>query len=132
LTGVSYLIGSDLAGKGLAAAGQIATITNMARYAVFRGRTLAGAVTNLNAVLVAQSLLTGFATLFIGRFDTKTQTLTYVNTGQDAGLILRAATGRVEAMPTTGPCSAYPWVPSTPKCPFPWNGVMFWYSSRTA
>jgi PAS domain S-box-containing protein len=101
--GISHLVVGDLAGKGLAAAGQIATVTNMLRFAVLNGRTLAGPVTSLNATLADGGLLSGFATLFVGRYDAGSRVLTYVNCGQDAGLILRAASGEVEALPPTGP-----------------------------
>ena len=93
----------DVAGKGLAAAAQVATVRNMVRYAVYRSRTLAGAITNLNDVLVAQGLLTGFATLFVGTFDSAAQTLTYVNCGQEPGLVRRGITGEIEPLLPTGP-----------------------------
>ena len=93
----------DVAGKGLAAAAQVATVRNMVRYAVFRGRTLAGAITNLNAVLVEQGLLTGFATLFIACYDSVAHTLSYVNCGQEPGLLRRGTTGEIEPLLPTGP-----------------------------
>jgi len=101
--GCTALVVGDLSGKGLAAAAQVATVRNMVRYAVFRSRTLAGALTNLNAVLVEQGLLTGFATLFVGAYEDAEHTLTYVNCGQEPGLIRRAASGAVEQLLPTGP-----------------------------
>ena len=99
----TFLVVGDLSGKGLAAASQVATVRNMLRFALYNGRTLAAPVARLSDTLAVNGLLTGFATLFVGRYDAGTRTLTYVNCGQDAGLILRAATGRVEALPPTGP-----------------------------
>ncbi len=101
--GVTFLVVGDLSGKGLAAASQVATVRNMLRFALYNGRTLAGPVTTLGRTLVENDLLTGFATLFVGRFDAHTNLLSYVNCGQDAGLVLRAATGQVEELPATGP-----------------------------
>lgn len=101
--GVTFLVVGDLSGKGLAAASQVATVRNMLRFALYNGHALAHPVTALNRTLVENNLLTGFATLFVGRFDAHTRLLSYVNCGQDAGLILRAATGQVEDLPPTGP-----------------------------
>lgn len=101
--GVTFLVVGDLSGKGLAAASQVATVRNMLRFALYNGRTLAGPVTTLGRTLVENDLLTGFATLFVGRFDAHTNRLSYVNCGQDAGLVLRAATGQIEELPATGP-----------------------------
>ena len=101
--GVTFLVVGDLSGKGLAAASQVATVRNMLRFALYNGRSLAGPVTTLSRTLVENDLLTGFATLFVGRFDAHTSLLSYVNCGQDAGLVLRAATGQIEELPATGP-----------------------------
>ena len=101
--GVTFLIVGDLSGKGLAAASQVATVRHMLRFALHNGQTVAGAVTALNRTLADHDLLTGFATLFVGRYDAYTRQLCFVNCGQDAGLILRAATGEIETMPPTGP-----------------------------
>ena len=101
--GITFLAVGDLSGKGLAAASQVATVRNMLRFALYNGRSVAGPVTTLSRTLAENDLLTGFATLFVGRFDAHTNLLTYVNCGQDAGLILRAATGQVEPLPPTGP-----------------------------
>jgi serine phosphatase RsbU (regulator of sigma subunit) len=59
-------------------------------------------VTTLNRVLSEQDLLTGFATLFVGAYDQAARTLTYVNCGQEPGLVWRAATGGVEYLSPTG------------------------------
>lgn len=101
--GVTFLVVGDLSGKGLAAASQVATVRNMLRFALYNGHTLAGPMTTLGRTLVENDLLTGFATLFVGRFDANTSLLSYVNCGQDAGLVLRGATGEVEELASTGP-----------------------------
>ncbi len=102
--GCTALVVADLSGKGLAAASEVAIVRNMLRYAVYAsGTTLAQAVTTLNHTLVEHHLLTGFATLFVALYDQNTHTLTYVNCGQEPGLVWRRATGQVEELCTTGP-----------------------------
>jgi serine phosphatase RsbU (regulator of sigma subunit) len=80
--GCTALTVFDLAGKGIAAASQVATVRNMLRYALHTGATVADAVTTLNRVLVEQELLTGFATMFVGVYDEASCTLTYANCGR--------------------------------------------------
>lgn len=101
--GATFLVVGDLSGKGLAAASQVAIVRNMLRFALYNGRTLAGPVSTLSRTLTDHDLLTGFATLFVGRYEASERLLSYVNCGQDAGLILRGATGQVEPLPPTGP-----------------------------
>jgi serine phosphatase RsbU (regulator of sigma subunit) len=75
----------------------------MLRFALHSDGPLAEALTKLNRVLAEQDLLSGFATLFVGVYDSQAGTLSYVNCGQEPGLIWRAATGQVEMLPPTGP-----------------------------
>jgi serine phosphatase RsbU (regulator of sigma subunit)/CheY-like chemotaxis protein len=100
--GRTALVVGDLTGKGLAAAAQVATVRNMLRYALYRSRTIAGAVQSLNALLSEQHLLTDFSTLFVGVYDSATGALRYVNCGQEPALVRRAA-GLVEHLAPTGP-----------------------------
>lgn len=102
--GCYALVVADLSGKGLAAASQVATVRHMLRTLLYlRGTTLAQAVTALNEMLAEHNLLEGFSTLFVGAYDVNQRSLTYVNAGQEPGLLLRKATGQVEEMPPTGP-----------------------------
>ena len=101
--GVTFLVVGDLSGKGLAAASQVAIVRNMLRFALYNGRSLSGPVTTLSRTLVDNDLLTGFATLFVGRYEAVSRQFSYVNCGQDAGLVLRAASGQVQPLPPTGP-----------------------------
>jgi len=101
--GCTALVVGDLAGKGLAAASQVATVRNMLRYALYRARTISGALDGLNALLAEQGLLTGFATLFVGAFDGAAGKLTYANCGQEPALVRRAGGGPVELLAPTGP-----------------------------
>lgn len=99
--GCTALVVGDLSGKGLAAAQQVAMVRNMLRYAIYRARTLTGALEGLNALLAEQDLLSGFCTLFVGTYDSGSGTLTYVNCGQEPAL-LRRCNGTVEPLLATG------------------------------
>ena len=100
---------ADLAGKGLSAARQVALVRNQLRFALYtaadlgRDGALAAAVGRLNGVLARHALLADFVTLFVGVWDDAASTLTYVNAGQEPGLIWRAASGEVEMLAPTGP-----------------------------
>lgn len=102
-TGCTALVVADLSGKGLAAAAQVATVRNMLRLALYTGNTIREAITILHNTLVEHHLLSGFATLFVGMYDENERTLTYVNCGQEPGLLWRRATQEVEALVPTGP-----------------------------
>lgn len=102
------LVVADLSGKGLDAASQVSLIRNQLRYALYiadldTSGGLADVVSKLNSVLVKHELLTGFATLIVAVWDAAINTLTYVNCGQEPGLIWRASSGMVEKMYPTGP-----------------------------
>jgi len=103
--GVYALVVGDLSGKGLAAATQVSIVRNMLRYALYTSPTIADAITGLNNTIVARELLTGFATVFAGRYDTRTRELTYVNCGQEPALISRSHEGgrTVECLSPTSP-----------------------------
>ena len=98
---VVFAVG-DLSGKGLAAASQVATVRNMLRYSLYRTLRLNEAVRELNDTVVANELLTGFATLFVGVYDRPSRTLTYLSCGHDPGLVRRADGGAVELLPPDG------------------------------
>jgi PAS domain S-box-containing protein len=100
---LTCLVVADLSGKGLAAASQVAAVKNMLRFALHSDGSLAAAVTRLNQVLAEQQLLTGFATMFVGMYDAGAAVLSYVNCGQEPGLVWRAATSAVEPLSSTGP-----------------------------
>ena len=100
--GCTALVVGDVSGKGLAAAAQVGTVRNMLRYALYRSRTVVGAIQSLNSLLAEQRLLAGFATLFVAVYDSGVRTLTYVNCGQEPALVRRAA-GPVELLAPTGP-----------------------------
>ncbi len=102
-TTCTALVVGDLSGKGLAAAAQVSTVRNMLRATLYLGQSIAEAVINLNDILADNTLLTGFATLFVGVYDASSGLLRYVNCGQEPGLVRRASTGQVEMLDPTGP-----------------------------
>jgi PAS domain S-box-containing protein len=97
------LVVGDVSGKGLAAAAQVATVRNMLRAFLYSKSTLETAVSDLNHVISVNALLSGFATLFVGCYDTVSGELSYVNCGQEPALIRRADDCRVEMLIPTGP-----------------------------
>jgi serine phosphatase RsbU (regulator of sigma subunit) len=100
--GAYALVVGDLSGKGLAAAAQVATVRNMLRYALLNSGSLAEPLERLNRTLARNGLLVGFATLFVGRFDAASKILTYVNCGQEPGIV-RHGGGGVDYLAPTGP-----------------------------
>ncbi len=101
--GCYALVVGDLSGKGLAAAAQVAVVRNMLRFALYTAPTISEAVTRLNSILIANNLLSGFATLVVVTFDLGMRTLTYVSCGQEPALLRRTAGGDVTELPPTGP-----------------------------
>jgi PAS domain S-box-containing protein len=92
----------DLSGKGLAAAAQVATIRNMLRYSLYRTPSLGQAISELNRTIVAHDLLTGFATLFVGIYESGSRRLTYLSCGHDPSLLRRASGGEIALLPPVG------------------------------
>jgi serine phosphatase RsbU (regulator of sigma subunit) len=101
--GCTALCVFDLSGKGLRAAAAVATVRNSVRFAVYNGLTISAALTNVNRTLVEHGLIDGFATLFLGVYDERCRSLTYVNCGQEPGLIRRAGSAEIELLMPTGP-----------------------------
>ena len=102
-SGVYALVVGDVAGKGLAAATQVSALRNMVRYALFRSRTLSGAIEQLNIMLTTQELLQGFASMFVGLYNTERRTLTYVSCGHEPVLLHRAKDGSLIELGACGP-----------------------------
>jgi len=92
-----------MAGKGLAAASQVAMVRNILRYALLNAATVSEGVENANRTIAAHEMLLGFATLFVACYDAQSQLLSYVNYGQEAGVLIRASDTVIEALPATGP-----------------------------
>lgn len=91
------LVIGDVSGKGLVAATQVATIQNMLRFAMASIPDLGTAISELNKIVVDQSLLAGFATAFAGIYDAHDGSLTYVSCGHEAPILLKAD-GEIEEL----------------------------------
>lgn len=100
--GCTALVVGDLSGKGLAAASEVATVRNMVRYALYSSSTVADAIAGVDHVLAERNLLRGFSTLFVGVYDAAARSLTYVNCGQEPGLLWRKANGEINYLLPTG------------------------------
>jgi PAS domain S-box-containing protein len=96
------LIVGDLSGKGLAAAAQVSTVRNMLRAFLYSLPTVEEAVRELNRILVQNSLITGFTTLFVGLYDSESCLLRYVSCGQEPALVRRRGTQTIEFLEETG------------------------------
>lgn len=96
------LIIGDVSGKGLLAASQVAAIQNMLRFAICASPTLSSAISDLNRVAISQDLLIGFATMFVGIYDSASQLLTYISCGHEPAL-MRATDGDVVELINSGP-----------------------------
>lgn len=96
------LIIGDVSGKGLAAACQVSTVQNMLRYALCARDSVSAAVTEMNAIVTAQNLLDGFATLFVGVYNNVSRTLSYASCGHEPSLIRRIS-GEIEHLDSCGP-----------------------------
>lgn len=98
------LVLGDVCGKGLAAAAQVSMLRNMLRYALYSRQDLQQAVSELNSVLIANSLLDAFATLFVAVVNTKSQTFEYVSCGHPAAMVVRRSLpNQIELLTQTGP-----------------------------
>ncbi len=96
------LVIGDVSGKGLAAAGQLATVRNSLRTSLYFHRTPAEALTMINQTLTVHELLNGFVTVFAGVYDALTGCLTFSSCGHEPALLRRSATGSVERLSTAG------------------------------
>jgi len=99
----TWLVVGDVSGKGLDAAVEVATVRNMLRFALFNGRTVAGPVAALNRTLAQNGLISGFASLFVAKYESGWRRLTFVNCGQDDGLLLHSDISHVTHLAPTGP-----------------------------
>jgi serine phosphatase RsbU (regulator of sigma subunit) len=101
------LVVADLAGKGLKAASQVGMVRYLLRALLYTCGDAKGgvekAVTQLNTILAEQNLITGFATLFAGVFDTRDRSLSYVCCGQEPALHYDRRSSETVQLSATGP-----------------------------
>ena len=94
----------DVSGKGLVAAAQLSSLRNMLRATLYRDDVaLAPAISQLNGVIAQHRLLSGFATLFVGIYDSAKRKLTYVSCGHEPAILLRSGGGKPRVLQPTGP-----------------------------
>jgi len=97
------LVVADVAGKSVPAALLMATFQASLRTLAAAPTTLTELVAGLNRYACAHSLGgLRFTTAFLGEFDPKTGTLTYVNAGHNAPVLRRVAAG-IERLEAGGP-----------------------------
>jgi serine phosphatase RsbU (regulator of sigma subunit)/PAS domain-containing protein len=99
----TVLVVGDMSGKGLAAAAQVSTVRNMLRAFLYSHLDIDSAVAELNRVISRNELISGFATLMVGVFDTASGTFQYVICGQEPVLIRRLQSGAIEFLEATSP-----------------------------
>ena len=97
------LVVADLAGKGLKAASQVAVVRYSLRTLLYTSNSVEAAVTELNRILAEQGLISGFATLFVGVYDSDSRSLTYVCCGQEPALHYDSRSESTELLTATGP-----------------------------
>lgn len=96
-----HLALGDVSGKGLGAAMLMIALRAAVR-AHWATGSLAEATTRINATFHQNVPDDKYATFFIGRLDTTTGRLTYVNAGHNRPLLIRAAAGQWEALACGG------------------------------
>ncbi len=91
--GAEGLVIADVVDKGIAASLLMASLQASLRILVSESDDPAEVVGRLNSVFSHSIRLTQFVTLFLGRFDPRTRTLTYTNAGHNPPLLVRAQAG---------------------------------------
>lgn len=87
-SGLIGMVIGDVSGKGVQAAVRTAQAKYSLRAFASENPEPASVVDRLNSLLVAESDLDGFVTLFYGVLDTSKRTLCYVNAGHEPPLLL--------------------------------------------
>jgi serine phosphatase RsbU (regulator of sigma subunit) len=93
----------DVSGKGVPAALFMAVTQTVIRLVMHDGRDLQAEIERANDLLFVNNREMMFATLFCGVLDGVNGQLSYCNCGHNPPLVLRAADGRCEMLPASGP-----------------------------
>ncbi len=96
------LVIADVAGKGVPAALIMASVRAMLHTLLLEDRELQDVIASVNRALLETTQVSRFVTAVYGVFDPAAATLTYVNCGHNAPLIVRAH-GTVEVLDKGGP-----------------------------
>jgi len=96
------IVVGDVSGKGLAAAGQLATVRNSLRMSLYQNRSASISVGSLNTILTSHGLIAGFVTAFVSIYSSADKTLSYTSCGHEPALVLRKNDGAVEILQADG------------------------------
>jgi sigma-B regulation protein RsbU (phosphoserine phosphatase) len=96
----------DVAGKGMSASLLMASLQASLRTLAPEHGSPAEVAQRLNSLFVHNIHLTTFVTLFLGRLDPRTRTLTYCNAGHNPPLLYRAQTNGREPLTWLRPTGA--------------------------
>ncbi len=92
---------ADIAGKGMPASLQMASLRSALRVHCSSGRTAREIIEETNRVFVRDTLTGEFATVFFGVIDPQTGVLEYLDAGHNPPFLVRR--GRIEPLQVTGP-----------------------------
>jgi serine phosphatase RsbU (regulator of sigma subunit) len=96
------LVVGDVTDKGMPAALFMAVSRSVVRASLIGAASLANGITRANRLISADSTNGMFITLFCGRLDPASGTLTYVNAGHNPPLLYRAADDSLTELGRTG------------------------------
>ncbi len=99
--GSAAILIADVMGKGMPASMLMASLQASLRIIVPESNEPAEILQRVNRIFCHNIRLTKFVTLFLGRYDEETRTLTYANAGHNPPAILRSD-GCLELLPPTG------------------------------
>jgi phosphoserine phosphatase RsbU/P len=99
---IAFTIG-DVCGKGIPAALFMAVTQTVMRVVMRSGEDLGAKIAAANERLAAGNEQSMFATIFCGVLDVRSGILTYCNCGHTSPVLLRAAGGPPERLPTGSP-----------------------------
>lgn len=97
------LLVADISGKGLPAALLMASLHGAVRALLETGCPLTQFVNSLNRVLVRDTPIEKFVTLFCAVLDFEKCELTYVNAGHNPPFVFRPSSGEVQSLTDGGP-----------------------------
>lgn len=90
---------ADVSGKGVPASIFMAVSRTLLRATGMRGLPSDECLTSVNKMLCNESVDSMFVTMFYGIYDIQTGVMEYTNAGHNPPYIIRAATGKAEALP---------------------------------
>ncbi len=98
--GAHAIVIADVMGKGMAASMLMSNLQASLHILIAENYSPAAVIARLNGLFCHNIRLTKFVTIFLGRYDEATRTLTYTNAGHNPPLVLRKNSRFEELMPT--------------------------------